>query len=681
MDARLDKRRVRKIRRGAPARMNRKRDRRAADPNAAGLTMLPAEQPLAMPTQDFRAWDGDGHGGINQRAVARNHAWRQALLFGIGLVATVLFAWKLYLVLAVHSLTPVQAVFLVLCTLSFAWVAVGTTSALIGFVALLKGAPVSADSPVALPEREITLTERTAMLFPVYHEEPARIAATIEAVGDELDALGASRAFDVFILSDSRSQQAAQAEARAFSALARRLDGRLQVYYRRREVNVDKKAGNVAEWVRRFGAGYEHFIVFDADSVMSATLVVQLAGAMEANANAGLIQTVPRLVGGKTTFARLQQFAAGYYGPTVAAGVSWWHQGQSNYWGHNAILRTRAFASAAGLPPLPGRAPLGGHIQSHDFVEAALLQRDGWGVHMVPTAPGSYEGCPPSLIDLVVRDRRWAQGNLQHIRLLRAKGLTPLSRTHMAMGALAYIVSGVWALSLIVGIVLALQSKHYIPSYFSDQITLFPVWPEIDAIGALQLLIATFSVVLLPKLLGAAHALRSRDARGAPKDGARLIAGILFEMLFSMLFAPVLMVTQTTALVEVVAGKDSGWKAQRRDDGGIGLGQILDFHQWHVVLGLTVAALCWWVSPQVLGWMSTIVLGLVLSVLLSWITAFAAPGLVAWLLATEEDIEPPAIVIRADARLAEWRTRLNQQSEKSGRREGARNSDWLIEAA
>ena len=60
-----------------------------------------------------------------------------------------------------------------------------------------------------------------------------------------------------------------------------------------------------------------------------------------------------------------------------------------NYWGHNAIIRTRAFADHCGMPDLPGRPPFGGHILSHDFVEAALMRRAGWAVYMLPTLGGS----------------------------------------------------------------------------------------------------------------------------------------------------------------------------------------------------------------------------------------------------------------------------------------------------
>ncbi|MDA9405326.1 hypothetical protein XH80_00485, partial [Bradyrhizobium sp. CCBAU 45384] len=75
----------------------------------------------------------------------------------------------------------------------------------------------------------------------------------------------------------------------------------------------------------------------------------------------------------------------------IAAGVAWWHGSEGNYWGHNAIIRVKAFAESAALPQLRGRKPFGGHILSHDFVEAALMRRAGWGIYMLPTLGGSYE--------------------------------------------------------------------------------------------------------------------------------------------------------------------------------------------------------------------------------------------------------------------------------------------------
>ena len=145
---------------------------------------------------------------------------------------------------------------------------------------------------------------------------------------------------------------------------------------------------------------------------MRGDTLISLVCAMEAHPDVGLIQTLPIITGGTTLFARMQQFAGRVYGPVIAHGIAWWHGSESNYWGHNALIRTVAFAEQAGLPELHGRKPFGGHIMSHDFIEAALMRRGGWAIHMMPGLEGSYEESPPSLMDLAVRDRRWCQGNL-----------------------------------------------------------------------------------------------------------------------------------------------------------------------------------------------------------------------------------------------------------------------------
>jgi membrane glycosyltransferase len=127
--------------------------------------------------------------------------------------------------------------------------------------------------------------------------------------------------------------------------------------------------------VTRWGGNYPHFVVLDADSLMSGDAIVGLAAAMEADPGAGIIQTLPLIVNRNTLFARVQQFAARIYGPVIAAGLATWMGRDGNYWGHNAIIRTKAFAAHCGLPSLRGRPPFGGHILSHDFVEAALIRR------------------------------------------------------------------------------------------------------------------------------------------------------------------------------------------------------------------------------------------------------------------------------------------------------------------
>lgn len=614
--------------------------------DASNPALLPAEAPLAMPTQDLASRTQRRHGPAAQGS------WvpRAAVLAG-ALFLTAAFAYELYGVLSFLSLTPIQLFFLVLSTITFGWIAFGSLSAAMGFLPLFAD---EATDTLHVPSASGPLSTRTALLFPVYHEEPHRIAGTIAAMAEEIAHLGKARHFDVFVLSDTRGADEGEAEEACYAKLAATLRGMIPIYYRRRIENTARKAGNIEDWVERFGAAYDHFIILDGDSVMAGESLVRLARAMEADEQAGLIQSIPRLTGGTTLLQRLQQFASNVYGPAVAAGLASWHRDRGNYWGHNAIIRTAAFASAAGLPIMQGRKPFGGPILSHDFVEAALLQRAGWSVHMVPSLQGSYEGMPPGLVDLVVRDRRWAQGNLQHLALLFRPGLTAMGRIHLGMGAFAYLVSAIWALSLATGIVLALQSQQLIPSYFQDGKTLFPIWPVIDPGAAMRLFLGTLAVVLLPKLLGLLleikRAARSGEVFGTP----RALAAVTIETFFSMLLAPILMMTQTTGVVQILSGRDAGWKAQRRDDGSVPFAFAMRFHAHHMGAGALIALVCWWVSPGLLFWMLPVVAGLAIAGPLNWLTGQRAGPVLSALLSTWEDRDPPSILVRARELSGEW---------------------------
>ncbi|MEQ1669752.1 MAG: glucans biosynthesis glucosyltransferase MdoH [Hyphomicrobium sp.] len=619
---------------------------------------VPPASPLVMPVQDFSA-------KVEIAAEPRRRGYwvPRAAIFAGAAVLTAAFGYELFSILAFAVMTPLQFTFLVLSTIAFGWIALGSLSGALGFLPLFAGE--RADS-VALPAAATPLTTRTALLFPVYHEDPTRVSGAIEAMADELVQAGRQTHFDIFVLSDTRGDMDGPREARVYQALQSKLHGLVSVFYRRRANNYARKAGNIAEWIGRFGAAYEHFVILDGDSVMSGATLVSLVQAMERDAKAGLIQSVPRLVGGTSLLQHLQQFACNTYGPSVAAGLAFWHRDQGNYWGHNAIIRTHAFATAAGLPDLPGRKPFGGHIMSHDFVEAVLLQRAGWGVHMMPSLEGSYEGMPPNIVDVVTRDRRWAQGNLQHLAIVSQPGITTMGRVHLGMGATSYLISAIWALSLIVGLILALQGQQIIPSYFRDAKTLFPIWPIIDPGAALRLFLATLGVVLLPKALGLLLELKKARRIRSPLHAVRATAGVMYETVYSMLIAPILMLTQTVGAIQIFAGLDSGWKAQKRDDGALSFNDAMWFARWHTGIGVFVAGIAYAVSPGLLAWMAPVVLGLALAGPVSWLTSRRAGAFSRWALATEEERTPPPILVAANARAAEWAERLPPNDAASG---------------
>ncbi|HEY9215155.1 MAG TPA: glucans biosynthesis glucosyltransferase MdoH, partial [Ancylobacter sp.] len=283
---------------------------------------LPEDAPLAMPVQSL------GEVPKDRRALPSSLFARRAFVIGGAGLLTVFAAYEMYLVLSVGGLTALESVVLALFVILFAWIGFSFTNAMGGVFAMVgrRGTPLGIDTSAPLP----ALSQRTAMLMPTYNESPTRVFAGLQATYESIQQTGAIEAFDFFILSDTTDADVWIAEEASFLALRERTGGHSRIFYRRRPRNIDRKAGNVGEWVTRFGTRYEAMLVLDADSVMTGDCVVRIAGAMEQNPNVGLIQTLPVIVGGRTLFARLQQFAGRLYGPLLAQGLAWWHGSESN---------------------------------------------------------------------------------------------------------------------------------------------------------------------------------------------------------------------------------------------------------------------------------------------------------------------------------------------------------------
>jgi membrane glycosyltransferase len=579
---------------------------------------------------------------------------RRFVIIGGAVVLTAVGAKEMYDVFAVNGVTPLAILMLALFVALFAWIALSFVSGLAGFCSLLAGGGhrlgTGPDAP--LPR----LRTRTALLMPTYNEQPTRIMAGLQAIDESLRATGQGDAFDLFILSDTTNPDIWVAEEAGFLALRERVEptatGSARIFYRRRPRNIARKSGNIAEWVRRFGGAYQQFLILDADSLMDGEALVRLVGAMERHQDVGLIQTLPLITGARTLFARVQQFAGRVYGPLIAHGIAWWHGAEGNYWGHNALIRTRAFAEQAGLPELAGRKPFGGPIMSHDFVEAGLMRRGGWAVHMVPGVRGSYEEVPPTLTDLAVRDRRWCQGNLQHLAVLPARGLHPVSRLHLLTGIGSYLTAPLWLLFILTGILIAVQARFVQPDYFPQGKSLFPQWPVVDPVRAMWMFVGTMALLLLPKLLGCIAVIVHRHERRGHGGPFLLFGSMLFETLVAGLIAPVVMLTQTIDVVAILLGRDAGWNVQQRDEGGVSRRDTFRLYRRHTILGLLLGFAGWFASPYLALWMLPVVLGLALAIPLAILTSRRWAG--GWLLRTPEEVDPPSVVARAAVLQREW---------------------------
>src|ERR1019366_1861700 len=453
--------------------------------------------------------------------------WRRTAFFGFTLLTACTGGFLMFDILRANGMGPLEVAGLILFVVLFIWISGAFWTAVAGFIVRLIG-----HDPAALrPETDALrpLQGRTAVILPIYNEETARVFAGLDAIWSSLAALPQAQCFDFFVLSDTCRPEIAALEEQAWRDMLARRGAGGRLFYRRRSENSGRKAGNIAQFVRNWGGAYDYMLVLDADSVMCGQALVTLAQMMDSHPQVGIIQALTLLAGRETLFARLLQFAVRLNGPMF-----------------------------------------GGEILSHDIGEAALMRRASYRIWLVPDIAGSWEEVPTNVIDFAARDRRWAQGNLQHLGVMPMRGLHWLSRIHMLTGVLSYVTSPMWLLVLILSsIVTSIEAVTGHQYFQAGAHSLFPSWPqyrngEIDA-----LLSMTATILFLPKMLGAGLALRNRHLRAGYGGGRQLVKGVLFEQAMSMLLAPTMMLFHTSFVLRALLGRSVGWDAQPRGDRGI----------------------------------------------------------------------------------------------------------------
>lgn len=594
--------------------------------------LLPPEQPLAMPEQDFTV-DFRDSAAPNQRPKQTVSLWR-ILAFSPAMVGTGLLTWVMQDWFADGGFSVLEMVLLTLIAFNFFWICFTVSTVLLGLYSLSQRPRVRRLAPA----RKM----KVALLMPIYNEVPWYVLGNAQTMLEELRKRGGAHDYSMFILSDTQDDAIAAQELISVRALHAMMPPGLNLYYRRRDQNTDRKVGNIADWVGRWGGGYEAMLVLDADSLMTGRAIARLANALSRDPGAGLIQSYPQLIGAQSVFGRMQQFASGVHGAALAEGLARWAGHEGNYWGHNAIIRTRAFAACAGLPHLRSRLGGGGKlIMSHDFVEAGLLARAGWSVRFLPHIRGSYEETPPTLIDHIQRDRRWCQGNLQHLKLLRAKGFRAISRFHLLHGAIGYLMAPIWFALLVIWALIGRGEEASVLTYFSESNPLMPSWPDMSETRHVLVILLIYAMLLAPKLLAIA-ALPLTGSRFADYGGGlRFALSFVSEIILAVLYAPILMVQQMIAVVRTMLGLQRGWAPQARDGGSYNLKTLAICHALETVSGLAL-----WVgilTGMVSLWLLPIALSLVLAVPLSALSGMPLLRHLNGLMGTREVFAEPQI--------------------------------------
>jgi membrane glycosyltransferase len=586
---------------------------------------------------------------LTEHMDARRLNRRRFLFFSSAFVLTSLATWFMAdLFWRDGNFSGLEIVLLALFVPLFAHISVGFCTAFAGFYVMNRGGDssrVSASSPPGSPYKLAS----TAIVMPICNEDVSRVFEGLRVVYKSLQQTAGAEHFDFFILSDSNQPNQWVREEVAWVELCKQVGGFGKIFYRKRRQAINKKAGNVADFLRRWGSNYRYMVVLDADSVMTGESLARLVTMMEENPSAGIIQTAPRVVRGVSLYTRLQAFANRIYSPIYLAGLNYWQQHEGNYWGHNAIIRVKPFMDHCALPDLPGNEPFGGRILSHDFVEAALMRKAGWAVWLAHDVEGSYEEGPPTLIESAKRDRRWCQGNMQHAWLLAARGFRPANRFHLLMGVMAYVSSPLWLLFLILSTVQMVKESRATNtpdlSFLStDRTSLFGY--SVAVPEALTLFSLTMLLLFLPKFASVIVMLGKPDEVALFGGRWRLALSAVLETLGSMLLAPINIIFNTKFVIFTLLGQGVAWVAQKRnaEEDGTDWRQAIITHGMSTVFGLVWGVSSLILIPAYFAWLSPVLAGLVFSIPLSIFLSKAAFGRRArelGIFLTPEETHPP----------------------------------------
>jgi membrane glycosyltransferase len=523
---------------------------------------------------------------------------------------------------------------LTLCfALTLPWTVIGFWNAVVGFVLMRRHrdpasvvCPLDADTPSAI-------TARTAILSCIRNEDADRVVRHLDRMIQGLLQSGYGQAFEVFVLSDSTWPECIEAEEEGLRRLHARWSPQMSIRYRRRPDNPGFKAGNIRDFMNRWGDGFDFALVLDADSLMAPETILRMVGIMQRNPRLGILQSLVVGLPSTSAFARVFQFGMRLGMRSYSLGSAWWQGDSGPYWGHNALLRVQPFRAHCRLEPLPGRPPLGGWILSHDQVEAVLMRRAGYAVRVLPDERGSWEENPPTLVEFVRRDLRWCQGNLQYLRLLGTPGLHPIGRVQLFLAILMFVGSPAWVLFMTLA---ALQIGRTPES-----------GPMFDPVLGWSLFALIMTMVFAPKLATLGSLLLSGQGRAEFGGGTRLLAGAFGEILFSTLLAPVMALAHTLFMGGLLFGKAIVWSPQRRETHRLKVSQALRRLWPQTLFGL--AALAWLISTDAGGavFLSPFIFGALLAVPIAVLTAWPALG--AWLARIglwriPEEVDPPPFI-------------------------------------
>jgi membrane glycosyltransferase len=533
---------------------------------------------------------------------------RRQIVFALNAVTYAAMLWVAARVLGTGGWTWVDVVLFACFALGTPWTVLGFCNALIGLWllhlrkdALVQVAPYALAGDQARPIRI-----KTAVFMTLRNEDPGRAILRLKTVKASIDATGEGATFSYFVLSDTNNPALAAAEEKAIEAWQATDPDRVRIVYRRRAENKAFKAGNVHDFCERWGRDFTLMLPLDADSLMAGPEIVRMVRMMQAHPKIGILQSLVVGMPSASGFARIFQFGMRHGMRSYTMGQAWWVGDCGPFWGHNALVRIKPFHEQCGLPILPGKPPLGGHVLSHDQVEATLMRRAGYEVRVLPEERGSWEENPPTMLEFAQRDVRWCQGNMQYTKLLGLPGLYPMSRFQLLWAILMFAGIPAWTLMIALLPAAAYQSRG------------IPDFPVNLAIG---LYITFFTMYLMPKIAGLLDAMLTRGGVARYGGWLRFITGAAIELVFSFLQGAVSTIRTSIFMIGLLFGKSVVWGGQSRDAQRLSW-EAAAWVLWpQTLFGILVCGALLAIAPAVFWWSLPLTAGYLLAIPFAVLTA------------------------------------------------------------
>jgi membrane glycosyltransferase len=566
---------------------------------------------------------------------------RRRIVFALNVVTYVAMLMVAAHVLGAGGWTLVDVILFICFAAGTPWTVLGFWNALIGLWLLhfRKDAVAEVAPFAAAGDQPVPLRVKTAIFMTVRNEDPERAILRLKTVKASVDATGEGGAFSYFVLSDTNDPAVGAAEEAAVAAWRTADPDRDRIVYRRRADNTGYKAGNVRDFCARWGKDFALMLPLDADSLMSGDQIVRLVRMMQAHPKIGILQSLVVGMPSASAFARIFQFGMRHGMRSYTMGQAWWVGDCGPFWGHNALVRIKPFHEQCDLPMLPGKPPLGGHVLSHDQVEATLMRRAGYEVRVLPVERGSWEENPPTMLEFARRDVRWCQGNMQYLKLLDLPGLYPMSRFQLVWAILMFIGIPAWTLMIALLPVAAWEGRSV------------PDFPTGLASG---LYVTFFVMYLMPKIAGVLDVILTKGGVASYGGWLRFVPGAALELVFSFLQGAVSTIRTSIFMIGLLFGKSVVWGGQSRDAQGLSWSTAVQNLWPQMLFGVIVCGALLAIEPAVLWWSLPLTAGYLLAVPFAVLTADPRLGRTLQAIGVcgiPEDFKAPAEVVAVTGKL------------------------------